>query len=36
MTKRLKKAGLLLGMELRDHIIISEENYFSFLSKSML
>ena len=36
LTKRLKKAGLLLGMELRDHIIISEENYFSFISKSML
>lgn len=36
LTKRLKKAGLLLGMELRDHIIISDQNYFSFLSKSML
>jgi DNA repair protein RadC len=36
LTKRLKKGGALLGMELRDHIIISELNYFSFLSKSML
>ncbi|MFA5341992.1 MAG: DNA repair protein RadC [Clostridia bacterium] len=36
LTKRLKKAGILLGMELRDHIIVSELNYFSFLSKSML
>lgn len=36
LTKRLKKAGVLLGMELRDHLIISELNYFSFLAKSML
>ncbi|HOD92972.1 MAG TPA: DNA repair protein RadC [Clostridia bacterium] len=36
LTKRLKKAGILLGMELRDHLIISDLNYFSFLSKSML
>ncbi|MFA7673068.1 MAG: DNA repair protein RadC [Clostridia bacterium] len=36
LTERLKKAGLLMGIELRDHIIISDSNYFSFLNKSML
>ncbi len=36
LTKRLKKSGILLGMELRDHIIVSEEKYFSFLTQSML
>lgn len=30
VTRRLQKAGELLGMELLDHVIVTDENYFSF------
>ena len=35
-TERLKKACELLGFELLDHIIISEEEYFSFREESLI
>lgn len=30
MTRRLKEVGDILGIRLVDHIIIGNENYFSF------
>ena len=37
ITKRLEKAGDILGIDLLDHIIITESgNYFSFKEKGLL
>ena len=36
LTKRFKEAGLLLGIPLSDHIIVSEDSYFSFMEHDML
>lgn len=36
ITKKLQKAGDLLGIELTDHIIITKDNYFSFKQKGLL
>lgn len=36
ITKRIKEAGELLGIELLDHIIIGANNYYSFKSKGQL
>ncbi len=36
VTKRLTEAGLILGIELLDHIIFSEQGYFSFLEQGMM
>lgn len=33
MTKRLKDAGSILGIPVRDHIIVGDEGYFSFEEK---
>lgn len=30
VTRRLQKAGEVLGIELLDHVIVTDENYFSF------
>lgn len=35
-TSRLAKAGLLMGIPLLDHIIISVNSYFSFREKNLL
>lgn len=35
-TKNLMKASFILGIEILDHIIISQENYFSFAEHSLL
>jgi len=37
VTKRLKEAGILIGIELLDHIIIvNNDNYYSFREKGMI
>ena len=36
VTKRLQDAGKLLGIELTDHIIISEQGYMSFRERNLL
>lgn len=36
ITKKLKQAGELLGIELIDHIIITKDEYFSFNQKGLL
>lgn len=36
VTKRLKEAGNLLGIELLDHIVIGNGNYISFKEKGIL
>ncbi len=36
VTKRLKKSGEILGIELLDHIILSKNGYFSFNENAML
>ncbi len=36
VTKRLKDSGMLLGIKLLDHIVFSEEKYFSFLEHGLL
>jgi len=35
-TRRLKKAGELLGINLLDHVIIGEDEFFSFIDAGML
>ncbi|WP_412990001.1 RadC family protein [Pediococcus siamensis] len=35
-TKRLKECGVLLGIELLDHIITGSENYYSFAEQRLL
>jgi hypothetical protein len=36
ITKRLKEAGSLLGINVIDHIIVGEERYFSFADEGLL
>ena len=36
ITKRLKEAGNLLGINLLDHIIVGEDKYISFKEKGVL
>ena len=36
ITKQLKDASLVMGIPLVDHLIISEENYFSFRENSLI
>jgi len=36
ITKRLEEAGKLLGIELIDHIIVTQEKYFSFKDEGLL
>lgn len=36
VTKRLKKAGKILGITLLDHIIVSKTDYFSFKEEGLL
>lgn len=35
-TQQLVAAGILLGMPVRDHVILSRSNYFSFRKQGML
>ncbi len=36
LTKRLVEAGKFLGIKVLDHLIITKDNYFSFLQKGLL
>lgn len=36
ITKRIKSAGVILGISLLDHLIITEEKYYSFLENGMM
>jgi len=36
ITRRLEEAGRLLGIELIDHIIVTEDNYYSFKDAGLL
>lgn len=36
ITERIKKAGEILGIELLDHVIFSENSFFSFKKEGML
>lgn len=36
ITRRLARAGTLLGVPLLDHLIIAEEGYFSFRERGLL
>ncbi|MFW7374314.1 JAB domain-containing protein [Vagococcus fluvialis] len=36
LTKRVKEAGNLLGIELLDHLIISDGTYYSFKEENQL
>ncbi len=36
ITNNLKEAGNILGLNLLDHIIIADNNYFSFHRENML
>lgn len=36
MTKRLKECGNLLGIPILDHVILSENSYYSFLERGLL
>lgn len=36
ITERLVKAGKILGIEIVDHIIVTEEGYFSFKEKGLI
>ena len=36
MTNRLKKAGKILGIEVTDHIIVTDSNYFSFRAEGVI
>lgn len=36
MTKRLAEAGRLMGMEVLDHVIVSDGRYFSFREEKLL
>lgn len=36
LTKKLVDAGKLLGIEVRDHIIVSRSNYFSFREQKLI
>jgi DNA repair protein RadC len=36
LTKKIKESGLILNIELIDHIIISNEGFYSFANEGML
>jgi|SRR5690606_24257585 len=36
ITKKIKEAGTLLDIRLLDHVILTEENYFSFADEGIL
>ena len=36
MTSRLKEAGKILGIELKDHIIITKEGFYSFKENNLI
>lgn len=36
ITRKLKEAGCLLGVKLNDHIILSEDGYYSFAEEGLL
>lgn len=36
ITKRLREAGKILGLEILDHLIIANRNYFSFKEKGLI
>lgn len=36
ITKRVKEAGLLMDIKLLDHLIITEESYYSFADSNIL
>ncbi len=36
ITKKIKEAGKVLDIEILDHLIITEDNYFSFSSEGIL
>ena len=36
ITKRIREAGLILGIELLDHIIIGDNCYVSFVQEGLL
>ena len=36
ITRRLRESGKILGIKLLDHIIVSEESYFSFADEGCL
>src|SRR6056297_2810941 len=36
MNEEIKKAGKIVGIEVKDHLIIGKENYFSFSKKGYL
>jgi len=36
ITERLVKAGNILGIDVADHVIVAEGNYFSFKDKRLI
>jgi len=36
VTKRLKEVGIIMGIELLDHVILSREGYFSFRDEGLI
>ncbi|MBE6149182.1 MAG: JAB domain-containing protein [Firmicutes bacterium] len=36
LTKQLKECGMLLGINILDHIIVGDNNYFSFLEQDLI
>lgn len=36
VTRKLKKAGVIIGIELLDHLIVSREDYYSFEDENEL
>jgi DNA repair protein RadC len=36
ITRRIKNAGTILGIELLDHIIFTENKYYSFLEEGKI
>lgn len=36
LTKRLKEAGKIMGIQLMDHIIVTKDDYFSFVDNGIL
>jgi DNA repair protein RadC len=36
LTRRLKRAGKLLGIEMLDHIVVSKHGHFSFCAQGLL
>ena len=36
LTRKLRKAGELLGIQLLDHLVVTEESYISLLDSGLL